>query len=48
MREARAKPIRDHEKLGTHSKLWINCGDYEISYGALGRAVGTFHKDQIV
>ena len=25
----------------------MNCGDYEISNGALGRAIGTFHKDQI-
>ena len=25
----------------------INCGDYEISNGALGGAIGTFHKDQI-
>ena len=26
----------------------INCGDYEISDGALGCAIGTFHKDQIL
>ena len=50
MREARAKPMRDHEKLGPYSKfrtlnkLW----DYEISDGALGGAIGAFHKGQIV
>ena len=26
----------------------INCGDYEISYGVLEHAIGTFHKDKIV
>ena len=25
----------------------MNCGDYEISDGVLGHAIGTFHKDQI-
>ena len=25
----------------------MNCGDYEISEGALGSAIGAFHKDQI-
>ena len=25
----------------------MNCGDYEISDGAPGRAILTFHKDQI-
>ena len=32
----------------TFVNIIINCGDYEISDGALGRAIGTFHKDQIV
>ena len=30
-----------------HIDIIINCGDYEISDGALGRAIGTFHQDQI-
>ena len=25
----------------------INCGDYEISDGALGCAIGAFYEDQI-
>ena len=42
--------MRDHEKLGGHI---VNCGycklwDYEIYDGVLLRAIGTFHKDQIV
>ena len=43
--------MRDHEKLGAIwliADIMIDCGDYEISDGVLGRAIGTFHKDQIV
>ena len=44
MREARAKPMRDQI---------LNCGYYNELWGlrnirwALGRAILTFHKDQI-
>ena len=46
--------MRDHEKLGaiftifTIADIIINCGDYEISNGVLGGAIGTFLKDQIL
>ena len=50
MREALAKPMRDHKNWGhiVNCDIIINCGDYEISDGALGHAITTFHKDQIV
>ena len=42
--------MRDHEKLGPHSKLWDiikNCGDYEISDGAQGAQFGLFIKTKL-
>ena len=36
--------MRDHI---LNCGYYMNCGDYEISDEVLGRAIGTFHKDQI-
>ena len=43
MREARAKPIRDHE----NENHIVNCGDYEISDGAQGAQLEHFIKTKL-
>ena len=39
--------MRDHENENHIVDIIINCGAYEISDEALGRAIETFHKGQI-